>query len=285
MIGPSDLGLPAIGAGTSAPLDLVGKRAYLAQALAAASPTGMIRVSLGGCPAIRLTAPEPTGTTIVHFHGGGYRQGQPEMVAAYAATLARTTGADVICPSYRLAPEHPFPAALVDGYNTVAAVSATSDRVILSGDSAGGGLAAALAQICAAQSLAVDGLILHSPWLDLTVTSETYAANRESDPLFSEALAREASGMYLQGHAAANPLASPVAAGAARYPPTLITVGSGEVLLGDSDTFARRVAKRGGQVRLIVIDGMEHVAVTRDFSLPGAMKAFDEAVDFIRALG
>ncbi|PLK27009.1 alpha/beta hydrolase fold domain-containing protein [Novosphingobium sp. TH158] len=221
---------------------------------------------------------EPVGT-VVHFHGGGYRLGAPEMEGPFAQRLALACGVEVIVPQYGLAPERPFPGALHDGMKLVRAL-AGAGPLFLSGGSAGGGLAAALAGPARGAGIALAGMLLHSPWLDLTITADSYAANADSDALFSRASAEAAAGLYLQGHDPRDPLASPLFADPADFPPLLVTVGSGEVLLDDARAFAARL---GPGARLLVAEGMEHVAVTRAMDATGAGEVFAASADFIRA--
>ena len=209
--------------------------------------------------------------------------GCPESIGPYAAELARCCDVEVICPAYRLAPVYPFPAGLTDAARLLDALLGEGDDMplVLSGDSAGGGLAASLAAICADTGMRIDGLVLHSPWLDLTVTSPSYDANAATDPLFSFASASEASELYLQGHDPRDPLASPLFAEVSGFPATLITVGTGEVLLEDSRGFHARLQEHRVPARLVEIGGMDHVAVTRDLSLPGSAEVFQLTASFM----
>lgn len=242
-------------------------------------------LTLGGVRVLRFAAGRPAGLTVVHFHGGGYRMGLPEAAGPYARSLAERCHVDVYCPAYRLAPEHPFPAGLNGAWAVATAVrQQASARLVLSGDSAGGGLAASLTAILVARGSPPAGLVLHSPWLDLTVSSETYHGNADRDPLFSHASACDAAELYLQGRAADDPLASPLFADAEGFPPTLITVGKGEVLLGDARRMHGHLQAGGGSVRLVEIEGMDHVAVTRGLDLPGAASAFAATEAFLAAL-
>jgi epsilon-lactone hydrolase len=219
---------------------------------------------------------------LIHFHGGAYRIGAPEVVAPFAAAIAERCAVRVLCPAYRLAPEHPFPAALIDG---LAVIDGSADAhrfpLLLSGDSAGGGLAAALAAICVSQHRRIRGLVLLSAWLDLTVTSESFITNSATDSLFSSGAAMDAAELYLQGVSARHPLASPLLGCLEGFPTTLINVGAGEVLAGDSTRMHAELEAAGIEARVGVIPSMEHVAVTRDLALPGAAVTFAAVADFI----
>jgi acetyl esterase/lipase len=156
--------------------------------------------------------------------------------------------------------------------------------LILSGGSAGGGVAAALAVLACAQGAAPDGVVLHSPWLDQTVSAPSFDVNAASDPLFSREAAELAARLYLQGHDPRDPVASPLLANLADWPPTLVSVGTGEVLRDDAERFSKALAGAGGDCRLMVIAGMDHVAVTRDMAATGAAETFAATVEFIEAL-
>ncbi len=280
--------LPPLRSGRAAPAQLSAIREGLSGAIA----SGMWRTdppgredTIGGVRVLHFAPPGTARATVLHFHGGGYRMGCPESMGPYAADLARRCEVEVICPAYRLAPEDPFPAGLTDGARVIEALCATEGPpLVLSGDSAGGGLAASLAPICVEQGVPLAGLVLHSPWLDLTVSSSSYDANGETDPLFSRASASDASALYLQGHDPRDPLASPLFAELSGFPPTLLTVGTGEVLLDDSVNFHARLEEAGIPASLVRIEGMEHVAVTRDRALTGAAEAFQATVEFTTGL-
>jgi epsilon-lactone hydrolase len=189
----------------------------------------------------------------------------------------------VVVPQYRLAPEHPFPAGLNDAWAALEAARAeTSGALIVGGDSAGAGLAASLAVRAAANGgPRIDGLVLLSPWLDLTVSAPAYRTNASTDPLFSEESARVAADLYLQGSDPAHPLISPLFARPGAFPPTLTSVGTGEVLADDSLRFHARLTDAGIYSTLAAIDGMQHVAVVRDLALPGAAQTFAAVARFI----
>lgn len=274
--------------GYPAPEALATRRRALADALATGAlprVEGAVEETVAGVRTLRFGKAVAGGTTIVHFHGGGFRLGAPETVAAYAAALARGSGATVYCPAYRLAPEAPFPAALNDGLRVIGQLAASGSRLILAGDSAGGGLAASLAHLCRHLGIEIANLVLQSAWLDLTVSSPSYQANAASDPLFSEASASEAAQMYLQGHSPDDPLASPLFADPARFPPTFLSVGSGEVLLDDARRFHQRLRAAGRPVVLCEVAGMDHVAVTRGADLPGSREVMARTLAFLAEPG
>jgi acetyl esterase/lipase len=274
--------------GRPAPPDLVERRRQMAAGLEAGAwrtdPPPCSAV-LDGVRALRFAPPGKPRGVVLHFHGGGFRLGCPEMIGPYAAALAARCGVEVVCPAYRLAPEHPFPAGLADAWRVAQALRAAGEGpLILSGDSAGGGIAAGLAALCVAEGAPLAGLILLSAWLDVTVTNSSYEANAATDPMFSRASAETAAELYLQGHPPKDALASPVFAAGAGFPPTLVSVGEGEVLAGDGVRFHETLRAAGVRAELSAIPGMEHVAVTRSFDLPGATETFETVCRFVDSL-
>jgi monoterpene epsilon-lactone hydrolase len=199
-------------------------------------------------------------STIVYFHGGGYRLGTARAWTGLGQRLAAVCKARVLLVDYRLAPEHPFPAPLHDAVAVLASVLADrSEPVVAAGDSAGGGLAAAaVAAIVRTRGAVPEGLVSLSGWLDLTITSPAYEANAELDAYFSKASAQEAAATYLQGWDPRDPGASPLFAEIAGFPPTLLCASTAEVLLDDTLAFADRLARAHVPVRTILSPGLPH---------------------------
>jgi monoterpene epsilon-lactone hydrolase len=180
--------------------------------------------------------------------------------ANFGARLAVATGKRVIVPDYRLAPEYPFPAALHDAVSVYRALLDDGAAPLVGGDSAGGGLAAALVLACADLGLpAPAGLVLLSPWVDLTVTAPTYDSRATTDQLFPRESAGEAAAQYLQSHDTDDKLASPLNGDLSGFPPTLIFASADECLLGDSLALQARLAEARREVALHVAPGMPHV--------------------------
>jgi acetyl esterase/lipase len=190
---------------------------------------------------------------------------------------------EVVVPEYRLAPEHPFPAGLADAFACLEALSEEAGTpLIISGDSAGAGLAASVGVLVSSGStFRIDGLMLLSPWLDLTVSAPSYTVNAATDLMFSREAAESAADLYLQGFDRLHPLASPLGAVLSGYPPTFISVGAGEVLLDDSLRFHEKLRAAGLSCILHVIEDMQHIAVVRGLELPGAAEAFARIASFI----
>lgn len=224
---------------------------------------------------------------ILQLHGGGFRIGRPEFEGPFSEALAARCCVEVLVPQYRLAPEGPFPAGLNDA---LAALRALREMVgdaplIVGGDSAGGGLAASLG-VLASSGVApkIDGLVLLSPWLDLSVSAPSYDRNAASDPLFSTESAQVAADLYLQGFDPGHPLVSSLMAPIESFPPTLISVGNGEVLLDDALRFHAKLRAIEVRSELHAIDGMDHVAVVRGMDLPGSAETFEAVAGFVDGL-
>ena len=287
---PQALKPPAERAGCPAPADLAARREGMAKAIAAGTWRTTQAPEEAVLDGVRVLRFRPAGSArgvVLHLHGGGFRQGCPEMIGPYAAALAERCGVEVVCPAYRLAPDHPFPAGLNDAAKVYRALRREGGGpLIVAGDSAGGGLAASLTALAASEGNGPAGLILLSAWLDLTVTAASYEANAATDPLFSRESAASAAELYLQGHPPADPLASPLFASLESFPPTLVSVGEGEVLADDSRAFHAAVEVAGVTAELHPVPGMDHVAVTRGLTLPGSAETFAAVAAFVdRTIG
>ncbi len=230
--------------------------------------------------------PSPRSTS-VYFHGGGYRLGSAAWSVPFATRLARSAGSTVVAVDYRLAPEHPFPACIHDAtavYESLLAGGAS--EVVAVGDSAGGGLAAALVVAADASSVPLPaGLVLMSPWLDLTCTAATFASRAASDQLFSLDSALAAAELYLQGHDPSDPLASPGLARLGTWPSTLVVASTDEVLLGDSTSFTAAVALTGSPVRAIFEPGRPHAWPAVFPDLPESERAVEAIGAYFATLG
>lgn len=233
-------------------LDLFGKVAVL--------PRGIRRdvLVLGSRPVDRFTPPGADRTRAVLFlHGGGYTVGSAATHAALAAHLAVAAGAAVYLPDYRLAPEHRHPAALEDALATYDALRATGVSVSIAGDSAGGGLALALA-LCARDTdrPLPSALALISPWVDLTLTN---VSDDRRDPMLTTAWLRGCAAQYA-GLDVTRPEVSPLHADFIGLPPLLVHGGSEEILLPDIERLVARVRAAGVPVRYRRLNRMWHVA-------------------------
>jgi acetyl esterase/lipase len=221
--------------------------------------------------------------TILYLHGGGYRMGSPAAWANFASRLAAETDCRIVVPDYRLAPEHPFPAGLTDALAVYRASTARDGRPpIVGGDSAGGGLACALALACGPAGLEVPRkAILLSPWLDLTVTNPAYAS-RKNDLFFPRESASEAARQYLQGHDAGDSLVSPLKGDLSGFPDTLIFASADECLIGDALAFQAALTEARVPVETHIVPGMTHVWPVIAPALPESRAALATIGNFAR---
>jgi len=224
---------------------------------------------------------------ILFFHGGAYIQGSPKTHHRLAAALALRTGARVFLPDYRLAPEHPYPAAADDAvaaYQGLLEVDHDPANVALGGDSAGGGLALALMHhICRTNLPRPACLIAFSPWTDLTLSGKSLKTNDRRDPLLPASRMPDIRDMYVAGADAVDPMISPLFGKYDGAPPVLIQAGSTEILADDSREMARVLLAAGVDVTLEVWPSTPHVWHLFQGLLPEADLALDNAAGFLSA--
>lgn len=223
---------------------------------------------------------------IVYLHGGGYTMGNLDSHRNLVANLSRAAGIRALSVDYGLAPENPFPGAVEDAVHAVQYVYAEGiapDRVVVAGDSAGGGLTAATLVALRDRGLPTPAAgVLISPWLDLTQSGDTMESHAAADPLVSAALLAKCSDAYLKGQDARSPLASPLFADLAGLPPLLIHVGTAEVLLDDSRRFEQAAKQAGVDVTLEEWEDMIHVWHSFAGMLPEAQTAIDRIGAFLK---
>ena len=245
-------------------------------------------VTAGGVPAHWLAAPgTDPGRVLLFLHGGGYELGSVRSDGELAARLGRASGMRVLFPEYRLAPEHPFPAAIDDvlaawrWLRTGQDLSARS--LAVAGDSAGGGLAVALlvATRDAGQALPA-AAVLMSPTVDLTSSGASMTDRAGQDPISTPAMLRQFAGDYLAGADPKTPLASPLFAELSGLPPLLIQVGTADLLLSDSERLATAAADAGADVTLQIGEGLPHVYQLL-LGTPEAAEATGQIGTFLRA--
>ena len=211
-------------------------------------------VDAGGIKAEYISVPESDVDRIVYYlHGGGYIAGSIDSHREMVSRLARTAKARVLLIDYRLAPENPFPASVEDalaGYRWLLSTGVNPDRVIIAGDSAGGGLTmATLVALKDAGEPLPAAAVCVSPWVDLVCTGESMVTRADADPLLQHDSLIEIAGFYLWEGDQRTPLASPLYADLTGLPPLLVLVGTAEVLYDD----ARRLAEKAE------VDGLEVV--------------------------
>jgi epsilon-lactone hydrolase len=230
--------------------------------------TSVTRTVVSGVPVEVVTAASGTApVTVVHFHGGGYCVGSPAEARDWAAHLSARAGCQVVLPEYRLAPEHPFPAAVDDARAVVSAVlgEAAPGGVIVSGDSAGGGLALGAALVSsgvAARAARLAGCILLSPWLDLDADRAAIPELVRRDVVLSPAWLEACARAYVPAADREQPMVSPLHADLGGLPPLLIQCGTDDLLAPDAADLAARAAAAGVDVTYSRWPGLWH-----DFAL------------------
>lgn len=220
-------------------------------------------VDAGGVPADWVSVPaSDAGRVVLYLHGGGYVMGSRNTHRGLAGRIARAAQARVLLPEYRLAPEHPFPAAVEDAtacWRWLLSAGYTPQRMAIAGDSAGGGLAmATLLALKAAGDPLPSCAVGLSPWTDLEGTGPTAKPGAVEDPMLNpeglHATARDYAGNDLR-----NPLAAPLHGDLSGLPPLLLQVGTREILLSDSTRFAEKARAAGVDVTLQIEEGLIHV--------------------------
>jgi monoterpene epsilon-lactone hydrolase len=232
---------------------------------------------------LRLIPPEPRGA-VLYVHGGGFTGGSFATHADLVARIALASGATVWFPEYRRAPEHPFPAALDDVRAAWSAVAGAEgpDRVVVMGDSAGGGLTFALALALRDDGEPLPaGLAGLSPWVDLLATAPSIGPNRRWDYCSEPAMhgQREA---YARGADARDPRISPLYGDLHGLPPMLVQVGGAEMLRDDGARLVEKARAAGVQAELRIYDDMPHVWHVFAALIPQARDAVDEIGRFVR---
>lgn len=245
-------------------------------------------VEIGGVPGVEVTIQGSAAEDVIlYFHGGVYVIGSATSSVPLVGDLLRRTGARAITLEYRLAPEHPYPAAVDDAraaYEGLLAQGVAPDRIAFAGESAGGGLAVAtlLALREAGVSLPSCAYLM-SPYADLTLSGETLAGKREVDPLLTPDGLRARVPDYVGEADASDPHISPIFGDLRDLPPLLIQAGSHEILLSDALRLAARAAIFDVPVTLEITPGVPHVFQAYAVLLDEAGAALDRASDFVKA--
>ena len=232
--------------------------------------------------------PDGTGTEriILYLHGGSYNAGSSHSHRSLAANIAHAAKGRALTIDYRLAPEHPYPAALEDAlavYQWLIEKQVKPEQITVAGDSAGGGLTIALLVALRGFDIPVPAsAVVLSPWTDLSASGESWQTNANVDYVINGEKLWVAAQMYLDGTDAHNPLASPLYANLGGLPPLLIQVGSEEILLSDSTHLAEHARRADVDVTIEVWEGMQHVWHFAGGILPEARQAIDRIGEFIR---
>jgi monoterpene epsilon-lactone hydrolase len=268
--------------------DLTGMRAVL-EAMVTPVPADVqcTPVHAGGVPAEWIAAPGAADDRVLlYLHGGGYVMGSIHTHREMVSHLARAAGTRALLLEYRLAPEHPFPAAVEDAtaaYRWLLAQGMAPARTVIAGDSAGGGLTlATLVALRDAQvPLPAAGVCL-SPWTDLEGVGASMTTKAQVDPIVQRDMLLNMATLYLGQAPPQTPLAAPLHADMRGLPPLLIQVGAAETLLDDSTRVAARAKAAGVRVELEVWDDMIHVWQLFAAILPEGQQAIEKIGTFIR---
>jgi epsilon-lactone hydrolase len=240
-------------------------------------------VDAAGVSAHWVTTPAIAAPRVVLFlHGGGYHLGSMTSHGELVARIGRAAQARVLFLDYRLAPEHPFPAAVDDALAAYRWLRRSTSDIVLAGDSAGGGLAMALMVALRDAGDPLPGAAaVMSPWVDLALSGSSFLERAADDPVLTPELLRGLAAGYLHTASPRDPLVSPLHAELSRLPPLLIQVGSREILFSDADRLATAMRAAGGDVTLEVGDGLTHVYQTIG-DAPEAIAATDRIGTFLR---
>ena len=271
-------------------LSIQDQRAELAEMASRFRPAKDVRrepVDAGGVPAEWIHSPEASGERVIYYlHGGGYVEGSIDTHCDLISRLSRAARARVLAIDYRLAPEHPFPAAVEDatsGYRWLLSTGVDPARLVIAGDSAGGGLTIAtlVAVRDAGEPLPAAAVCL-SPWVDLEGLGESMTTKAGVDPMLQPEYILQGAKAYLGDAHPRTPLAAPLYADLRGLPPLLIQVGTAEVLLDDSIRLAERARAAGVDVTFEPWDDMIHVWQFCAALLPEGQQAIDRIGEFIR---
>lgn len=220
---------------------------------------------------------------ILYCHGGGYSTGSRLYARTLTTKLAETTSMDVLAFDYRLAPEHPYPAACEDAmkaWDYLMLLGYGARDVIVAGDSAGGNLALSLVlKLKKEQRLLPRGLVLLSPWTDLTASGKTYTTRALVDPVLDADYLRKMTENYAAGRELTDPLISPLFGDFEGFPPTYIQVGDNEMLLSDSTMLHKKLVAANVSAKIDVFKGMWHVFQMSPFKTAG--EAMEKNAEFI----
>lgn len=235
------------------------------------------------CEWVRVKRPRRKDRVILYCHGGGYSTGSAVYARTITSRLAEGTSMDVFCFNYRLAPEHPWPAALEDGlkaWDRLMFLGYGAKNVIVAGDSAGGNLALCLTLKLKEQGrILPGGLVLLSPWTDLTASGKSYQSREAVDPILNREYLERMTDNYAAGQDLKDPYISPLFGDPAGFPPVYIQVGDNEMLLSDSTSLYKKLRKAGVSAGIDVYKGMWHVFQMSPFKT--AWEAMEKIAEFI----
>ena len=278
-------------AGAQPDVSLEAQREFLETAMASAgllADTQVEKINVGSIPAEWVSAPgaQPE-RVLLYLHGGGYCMGSCNTHRDIAARLSQVTGARALLLDYRLAPEHPFPAAVEDAtaaFRWLLKAGIDSQHIAIGGDSAGGGLTLATLESLRDTGERLPGAaIFLSGWMDTTCSGESINTHADVDIMLTVENLRQMRGWYV-GHTDPPPvLASPLQGDVRGLPPMIIHVGGDEILRDDSVRLAKQAQAAGVEAKLEIWDGMWHVFHgTAAWGVPEAQAALDQIGEFVR---
>ena len=267
--------------------DVEASRALVARfALSPPRGTRATPAEIGGIGGEWLLGAGASDDTLLYLHGGAYALCSPATHRQITGGFARR-GFRVFAPDYRLAPDHPYPAALDDAvaaYRGLLAAGLSPSRIAVAGESAGGGLALALLVRLRDEGVALPAAAaLFSPWADLSLTGESLRTNEALDPLFHARHAAWVASLYVGEADPRDPHVSPVYADLAGLPPLLLHVGDTEIILDDSRRIAARAREAGVRLSFSVWRDVVHGWQLLPAILPEARRSLDEASTFLKA--
>jgi epsilon-lactone hydrolase len=234
-----------------------------------------------------MTASAEPACVVLYLHGGGYFFGSPKTHRQIIIGMAGACDGPCYGLDYRLAPEHPFPAAVEDAMAAYRWLQAKhpKSRLMLAGDSAGGGLAVVTALAARDQGLPMPAaMVLFSPWTDLAATGRSIESNARSCAMFTPKGIRTGAGVYLGDADPRDPRASPLYADLQGLPPTLVFASLQEILLDDSTRLVENARAAGVPVELILRDGLPHVWPIFHRLLPEGREALEAVTRFARTV-
>lgn len=219
---------------------------------------------------------------LLYFHGGAFVVGTAGTHRFLVSHIAKAANAVAFVPDYRLAPEHPFPAAYDDAWSVYAALlESGSKRIALVGDSAGGGLAFTLLNRAVAEGVNPAAAAAIAPWVDLSLQSPSMDERAEADPLTTKASLITAADSYRDTRPAADPQLSPIFGNLAGLPPIRIHVGEDDVFVGDTVRYAEALDAAGNEVEAHIWKGMIHVFLSNVTTLRAAPEAIEDLGAFL----
>jgi epsilon-lactone hydrolase len=268
------------------------RRAFRAMEVLIPHPPRSTRTTLvdaGGVPADCITTPASrTDRHVLYLHGGGYRLGAPATYRHFTWRVADTTRARLLAINYRLAPEHPFPAALEDAmcsYRWLLSSGGEPSRIAIIGDSAGGGLALALLLKLRDSGLPLPAAaVALSPWTDLALTGASLTLNAKSDPMLNADDLPKFAADYLAGADPRNPYASSLYGDPIGLPPTLIQVADDEILRDDAVRMVDKMRQANCHVELQIWPRVPHVWHLLAPILPEAKAAIGQIGAFVERM-